>query len=112
MLKGLASILMVAQLATLTTPIVAGQPASTDAPACAEVATHASGSTGVVAEVDCQGCDVPECHALQGCAGAAPALANYVSVGLDLSSSLTDSTDPISRYIAGEYTPISPPPRA
>lgn len=114
MLKVLASLLLVAQLAMLTTPIVAAQPADTgaEAPACGQVAVHASGATGVVAEADCQGCKLPDCHALHGCAGAAPALAHNVSVTLALWSSLTESTDPISRHIAGEYTPTSPPPRA
>ena len=114
MMKALALILMVAQLATLTTPILAAPPVSpdTEAPACGQVAVHASGGMGVVAEADCQGCKVADCHALHGCAGAAPALANHVSVALDLSSSLTESVDPISRYIASEYTPTSPPPRA
>lgn len=113
MLKVLASVLLVAHVAMVTTPVLAARPASADAdaPACAQVAAHGT-DIGAVTEADCQGCDLPDCHALHGCAGAAPALANAVTVQLGLWFGSSDDAELIAHHVAGDRTPTSPPPRA
>lgn len=112
MLKALAPVLLVAQMAMLATPAMSARPVERAAPPCVQVATHVGGSTNVLVEADCQGCELPDCHALHGCAGAAPALAHYVTVQLDLSFGASDYAELLSRRVTGDNTPISPPPRA
>lgn len=112
MLKALAAVLLVAQVATLNAPVLSARPAEPDAPPCVQVATHVGGATGVLVEADCQGCELPDCHALHGCAGATPALANDVTVQLEVSFALSDDAELLSRHVVGDSTPTSPPPRA
>ncbi len=110
----LASVLVFAHLASLGAPVGRVRPATAEGMGCEGSAVQVGHGFGAVVAggIECHGCDFPDCHAMPGCAGTAPAVTNESSVGFVLLLSLAEETDLASRRGDGARSPILPPPRA
>jgi RES domain-containing protein len=107
MLRLLASVLAVTLLAQ---PMVTVQRAVAVETGCAQTATHGLAAS-VVDEADCEGCDMPGCRMMAGCAGTAPAMTTETVLVLLPSVGLAAESDVSLRRDAGSRPPPFQPPK-
>lgn len=110
MLRSIATALLAAQLTALAGPALVGCPVH-DGHSPVE---HVRVDHDVISDgpADCEGCDLPDCQSMLGCASAGPAVLSVAHLNFVSSLVPAEIDDPPSWPDHGVGPPVSPPPKA
>lgn len=107
-----ASLLLVAQLALLAGPALAGHHGELGGHACCHEMTAPGNEHAVEGPVECAHCSIPDCAGKASCTGATNAVVSSAALGLVEQFVPAGQSDLVSHEISISPIPLLPPPRA